>query len=266
MIKIIATLQDKMKGRFFFNTGTMLFLVFCLVSYAFGEETEKITTIHIVTPAWPNQTNEDGTGLFFDIVRNVYEPVGIKMDYEIIPWKRAETMIHSNEADAMVDVLLNNAVLTPKNPINVIPQYVVFKKETMKTWEGIQSLDGKRVLWFRGYDFHKNPHLQGIQLQWEEIDEYAEAWNMLARDRTDFYLDVLMDIEKYIEANNVDMEPYRLEHLWNETTYMSFADSERSKKLIEIYDQRIIELFQSGELQKIFEKWDYKFWPEAWEE
>ena len=64
----------------------------------------EIKTIHIVTPAWPDQTNEDGNGLFFDIVRSIYEPAGIKMKYEIVPWKRAELMLNSNRADAMVDL------------------------------------------------------------------------------------------------------------------------------------------------------------------
>jgi len=62
------------------------------------------------------------------------------------------------------------------------------------------------------------------------------------------------------------MKPYQMELLWNEKTYMSFSNSERSKKLADIYDKRIIDLLQLGELKRIFEKWNYKFSPEAWNE
>lgn len=232
----------------------------------FGGEASKIETIHVVTPSWPDQTNEDGTGLFFDIVRGVYEPEGIKMTYEILPWKRAEVMIDRDRADAMVDVLRNNAVLTPKHPMNVLPQYAAFKRERIGKWEGVKSLDGMRVIWFRGYDYHKNPHLSGVAPKWEEVDDYASAWRMLKTDRADFYLDAFADMDKYVGNNHVDMNVYRMEPVWNEKTYMSFSKSEKSEQLIRIYDKRIVELFDSGELEKIFEKWNYRFVPEAWKE
>jgi len=193
------TEEEKTHDEFFFKAGFMVLWALLSTVSASGEEVGKIKTIHIVTPPWPDQTNKDGTGLFFDIVRKVYEPVGIKMKYEIVPWKRAEKMIGSNKADAMVDVLRINAVITPKHPMNVIPEYVVFKKERGKKWEGIKSLELGRTAWFRGYDLHKTPHLKGIKLKWIEIDQYATAWKMLEKERIDFYIDVLMDIEKYVK-------------------------------------------------------------------
>lgn len=239
-------------------------LVMALLSVPVSGEPAEIRTIHIVTPAWPDQTNEDGSGLFFDIVRSIYEPAGIKMKYEIVPWKRAESMLRSDKADAMVDVLRVNALLTPEHPVNVIQKYAVFKKRNVPKWEGVKSLSGKKVLWFRGYDFHKNQHLKDVKFRWDEIDEYATAWKMLERDRADFYIDVFPDIEKFVKNNSINMEPYRIERLWSEKTYMSFAKSEKSKKLIEIYDRRIMEMYGSGELKKIFEKWNYRFLPDAW--
>ena len=103
-----------------------------------------------------------------------------------------------------------------------------------------------------------------MKLNWTEIKTYASAWNMVRKGRSDFYIDVLADIEKYIKDNNVDMKPYGLKNVWNENTYMSFAKSKKSDKFIEIFDKRIIELFRSGELEKIFEKWNYRFTPDAW--
>ncbi|MDM8537022.1 transporter substrate-binding domain-containing protein [Desulfobacterales bacterium HSG17] len=223
-----------------------------------------IRTIRIFTPSWPGQTNADGTGLFFDIVRSIYEPAGIKMTYKIVPWKRAEKMLMTNQADAMVDVLKSNAYITPVYPMNVLQQYVVFRKDNIKKWKGIETLENKSLVWIFGYDFHKNHHLKSKKFKWTEAKTHASAWQMVVKGRTDFYLDVLADFENYIKNNNIDMEHYGIENVWNENTYMSFANSEKSKKLIEIYDKRIITLFQSGELKKIFEKWNYKFSPDAW--
>lgn len=63
---------------FFWRMGTVLFAFMMPLVYVFAQEPDKITEIHIVTPSWAGQTNEDGSGLFSDIVRNAYKPAGIK--------------------------------------------------------------------------------------------------------------------------------------------------------------------------------------------
>lgn len=255
--------HDKVKTRVI---SIAELLVFLLLVWAFPVPAEEINTIHIVTPAWEGQTNEDGTGLFFDIVRSVYEPVGIKMDHEIVSWERAEYMVKRNRADAMLCVAEQNIgkdVLAPQYPMSVEYTGAVFKKGAITEWKGVESLAGKQVIWMRGYDFHKNPYMEGITVTWSEVGEHAAAWKRLTMGiKADVYIDSLADIKDYINTNNVDMTPYQLETLWGENAYMVFSNSERSKQLIELYDKRIIELSKSGELQRIFEKWDsYSLYP-----
>lgn len=251
----------------FFKAGLTLLLAMAFTVPAAGED---IRTIRIVTPSWEGQTGKDGTGLFFDIVRSVYEPVGIKMRYEFVPWKRAEKMLSSKEADAMLDVHRQNVgdeMLMPKYPMVVDYVVAVFKKGRFG-WKGPESLSGKNAIWLRGYDLHKNPNMKGVNFgKREEVDEYRQAWGMLERDRTDVYLEVLVDVQAYISKNKIDMAPYQTETLWGEKGYMAFSKSEKSEKLIRIYDKRIIELFKSGKLKALFEKWgSYPFPPDAWKE
>ncbi|MCP4129976.1 MAG: amino acid ABC transporter substrate-binding protein, partial [bacterium] len=144
---------------------------------------------------------------------------------------------------------------------------LVFRKDNIKEWKGPETLNNKTAVWLRGYDCDKNPHMKKIKLKsWLEIDSHKEAWGMLKKGRMDFYIDALVDINLYIKKNKIDMTPYQIETLWGEKMYMVFAKSERSKKLIEVYDKRVIELFKSGELKKLFKKWNNKYSPEAWQE
>ncbi|QTA92101.1 substrate-binding periplasmic protein [Desulfonema magnum] len=256
--------------KFYFKSGLTLFLTLFLAVSAFGEKANNIKTIHIATPPWEGQTNKDGTGLFFEIVRNVYEPVGIEMTYEFVPWKRAQKMINSNEADGMLCVWQKHAQeqkqLIPNYPMFVEYTAVVFKKEKIKEWKGLETIKGKKAVWLRGYDYHTMPRLKDIKLKWNETDIYEEAWAVLDRDRADVYIDALIDIDKYIRHNHVDMSPYKLEILWGENAYVAFGKTQRSKSLIEIYDKRITELFNSGELKKIYDKWGVRFSPDPWKE
>lgn len=229
-----------------------------------------IQSIFLVTPAWQGQTNPDGTGLFFEIVAAVYEPVGIKVRYEIVPWKRAQYRVREKQADAMLCVVKQNigeGILAPKYPMVVEYTAAVFKKAKIPNWEGIGSLAGKNLIWPLGYDYHKNPNLNGIKLKWQEVSSHYSGWKRLETGRNaDIWIDSLADIKNYIQSNPVDMRPYRVELLWGEKAYMAFAESQKCKKLIRIHDQRIVKLARSGRLKRIFEKWDiYPYPPNAWE-
>jgi polar amino acid transport system substrate-binding protein len=151
--------------QFFFKTALHLLLMSLFLSVsATGAE---IKTIRIATPAWEKQTNEDGTGLFFEIIRSVYEPKGIKMIFEIVPWKRAENMVALNRADAMLCVAEQNIgdQLSTQYPIYGDSVVGVFKKENTAKWNGKKSLEGMRAIWLRGYDMHKSPGMEGIKLK-----------------------------------------------------------------------------------------------------
>lgn len=257
--------KGKMNVKSFFKTGLILFFVLFLAISAFGKE---IKTIQIVTPEWPGQTNKDGTGLFFDIVRSVYEPAGIKMEYRIVPWKRGEKMLASKKADAMLDVLSYKEINRGKYPMNVLFMGVAFKKGKVANWHGPKTIANKKVVWLRGYNHHNHPNLKGIKLNWREVDLRKEAWGLLNKGRVDFYIESLLDMEGDMKKGykRIDMNSFQIEIIWSENTYMGFSKSEKSKKLIEIYDKRIIEVFKSGELEKLFKKWGSRFSPDPWEQ
>lgn len=250
----------------------LLITLFLLIPLgpAWGAEKNKIENIDVVTPQWEAQTNADGTGLFFEIVQRVYEPLGIKMNYKLVPWKRALKMVSSKKADAMLCVWKQDASeqghLIPNFPLFVEYTGVVFKKSRITSWRGLKTLDGKSAVWLRGYDFHTVPQLAAISIKnWTEVDDYDRAWLLLANDRYDVYIDALIDLENYIATKPVDMALYQMEVLWGENTYVAFAPTEKSRLLIDIYDSRIRVLFKTGELQKIYEKWGVRFSPEPWQ-
>jgi polar amino acid transport system substrate-binding protein len=58
-----------------------------------GDKGMKPESITIATPVWKGWTNEDGTGLYFELLKLVYEPVGVSVQYEFVPWARAVVYI-----------------------------------------------------------------------------------------------------------------------------------------------------------------------------
>ena len=256
-----------------FPVAALAVLILCLALVigepVSAEEFGPIKRIDVATPQWDGQTNADGTGLFFDIVRRVYSPVGIELQYRFVPWKRAQKMVDFGEADAMLCVWREHAKeegqAIPRFPLFVEYTAVVFRKDRIKTWQGLSTLDGKSAVWLRGYDYHAFAHFAPIRFSnWTEVNECHRAWELLERGRYDVYIDALIDIEQHIAKHDVDMAPYRLESLWGEKAYVAFSPSKKSEVLMRIYDRRIQELAVSGELKAIYGEWGVGFTPEAW--
>ncbi len=226
-----------------------------------------ITAIDIVTPEWRDQTQADGSGLFFDIVRSIFAPEGIEMRFAIVPWKRAVMDVTNHRADALLDIYADNVepgMLLPRHPIVIEYTAAVFKKGRVSDWRGPKSLDGFRAIWVREYDYHLNSHFKDVNLIWDEFDEYKTAWRVLEGDRVDVYIDALPDVERYIRDFGVDMTPYETRIVGENAGYMAFQDTERGRKLAGIHDRRIMELYRSGELKRIFEKWKFRYPERAW--
>lgn len=246
--------------------ATILFAALLAVSTAWAAAPE---TIRIITPEWEGQTNKDGTGLFFQIVREVYEPAGIRMKYLFAPWKRCQEAVKSREADAMLCVWKEHAEamgqILPRYPFFVEYTAAVWKKGVMPDWKGIASLNGKRAVWLGGYDYHTLSHFSGISFSHrDEVNDYKLAWRMLDHDRVDVYVDALIDVKKYIAAHNLNMSPYRLEILWGENAYVAFGDTEKSRQLISVFDRNLKTLFESGRLKVIFDRWGATYDPSVW--
>ncbi len=241
-----------------------------LPTFVMAAPPSKIKEIHIITPQWEGQTNKDGTGLFFDIARAVYGPSGISLKFGFSPWKRCQAMVTSGGADAMFCVWQTQArqekQLIPQYPIYVERTVAVFKKASFISWQGIHSLDYKRAVWLRGYNYHLHNKFQGIQLaSWHEVDSHKNAWRQLNLDRFDVYIDALIDINQYMKTNQVDTALYQKQVLWSDKSYVAFSDTEKSRELIRIYDKQIMVLFESGELARIYKKWDQPFYPGYWQ-
>ena len=82
-------------------------LMLVLILPIFPTMAEEITEIHFVSEAWEDVTNADGTGLCWELFRNVYEPRGIQVKFEIVPYARATNMVQQQQADASVGVYLD---------------------------------------------------------------------------------------------------------------------------------------------------------------
>ncbi|WP_341802362.1 hypothetical protein [Aquipseudomonas alcaligenes] len=75
--------------------------------------------MNLVSEHWVGHTNADGSGLAWEIMRAVFEPVGVKMNYRLVPYTRAIGLVQRGEADAWLGSYRNEIserIIYPRSP------------------------------------------------------------------------------------------------------------------------------------------------------
>jgi len=216
--------------------------------------------IHVATPAWTDETNEDGSGLYFDLLRAVYQPLGIDLCFRIVPFNRVVLMLRNQTIDAAVAFYEEEDArsigwdfyTTSRHAIGVERLIALFNKGAIDRWQYPQSLAHLRVAWIDGYGFFQ---AIGVPLQYQRITSQSQGWNLLKAGRVDAYLDSESDALGYVQENGIDLTGYRIETAVIKILHIPFAKSVRGQHFQQLFDQRMEALWQSGELADIYQKW-----------
>ena len=239
------------------KTAKILSLILGCVFAATGAIAEdSITEIHLASESWEDTTNADGTGLYWEIFRAVYEPLGITLTFEIVPYARAVNMVEHKEVDASVGAYIDEfEALFPQWHFDRDLVLAVFKKGRLEQWEGEQSLSGK-LGWMRGYEYDQ--YLEQAH-EFVEVDTRKSAYKMLEFGHIDFFLDAEPEVETEFAREDLDADAFQTEILLKLNLYLAFADTERGRKLLTLFDTQIGKLVASGELKPLFETWGYSY-------
>ena len=131
--------------KFIWGLGQILILIFFCTCAAFAEE-NRISTIDVVTPVWEGITNKDGTGLYFELLRMVYEPVGMEVNVDFVPWARAVKRVNLKKNDAMLGSYNTVDAFSSRYPLDTEYTAVVYKTASVKKWNGINTIENKAVV------------------------------------------------------------------------------------------------------------------------
>ncbi len=241
----------------------IVLVVFCLqASYMFAEE--PLTEIRLVSEEWDGATNADGTGLYWDILRKVYEPLGIRVTFEMYPYMRCVKMVQGQrpEADALVGSYAGEigGAIYPEYHFDMDAIGAVFLKDSSIRWEGQQSLADKQVGWMRGYSYDE---YLDVLVEAKEVSSRQSGLSMVEKGRLDVFLDPIVELETELEQEHYEgrREQFRIETALKLKMYLAFANDERGRALSNIFDQQMKALIASGELKPIYEKWNYADYP-----
>lgn len=214
---------------------------------------QNIKEIFIVSENWDKYTNKDGSGLYFDIARVIYEPLDIKVKIGIYPYSRTSQMVKRKLADAWLGSYIDEEdyAIYPKYYFDKDIITAMFKKNKFLKFKGQNSLKDKNIGWIRGYDFNK---YIDVDIKKHERNNRKAILLSLSKDRFDIFLDDKYDMEDAIKKLNFDTSEYNFVELFNFKLYPAFRKDETGKKLKEIWDNRFKKLINDGSLKKLYIK------------
>ncbi|QCY14854.1 transporter substrate-binding domain-containing protein [Pseudomonas sp. MPC6] len=231
----------------------LLVMVFAMLG-ALAQAADEPTTpsvIHLASEDWEDYTAADGHGLGWDVLREVFEPAGVKLDIRTEPYVRAMGLAQRGEVDACVGSYRDEAkdLLYPRWRFDTDHIYALgLSSNPAPTPE---TLGSYRLAWVRGYDYQD--YLPNVR-RYNEVLRRTGILSMLVHNRADFYIDALTEVD-YVVKRARDPSQFRRTHIAELPLYLCFADTPRARALMALFDQRMEQLVKSGRLKPIFERW-----------
>jgi polar amino acid transport system substrate-binding protein len=128
------------------------------------------------------------------------------------------------------------------------------KKNKLNQWNGPESLQNKKVAWIKGYSYDQYLETPVIKKEFYYRDNILRR---LDNDQVDFFLDTRNDMESVLSKGIVEVTQYTVETVLELDRYLVFADNRKGKKLKKIFDNRFPHLVESGEIERLFVKWNW---------
>lgn len=231
-------------------------LFFALVISTASRATPNDSVIYLTSDTWHKLTMPDGNGLYFDLIRAVFEPVGIKVSIDIVPYARSVVLVETKKADGWVASFMNEQPfpIYPKWHFDRNRQVAVSLKSTVPPFKDLESLKGKPLIWLR--DFNLDKYIP-FPVNFEEIDAVSNAFLMLTAKRATYFIGAESDVMSAVKAEKIDVSKFRFDFLMHLELYVAFANTERGKRFKAIWDSRMEKLSKDPKFRAIYTRYGY---------
>jgi polar amino acid transport system substrate-binding protein len=212
-------------------------------------------------------------GYVIEILKAVFEKDGGKVDYSIMPWKRAVGEVEKGAVDGVIGALKSDTpeFIFPEEPIGISENACFVKKGSPWTYSSLESLKDHRLGIVNGYSYSDklDEYIKQNQGNARLIDESSgdnadeQAIRKLQAGRIDTFVEVRMVFWAQVTRLGLKTEDFAEAGLVSqaEPLYVSFSPKRpEARALAARLTAGIREMRASGELAKILAKYGVKDW------
>ncbi|WP_083700195.1 ABC transporter substrate-binding protein [Shewanella sp. UCD-KL12] len=209
------------------------------------------TLVKIATDNWVGYTNLDGSGFYFDALKQIFPEPEWQLEIEFVPFSRVRYLIANQKVDMALGFYPadSSASLYSEQPIEVDSVDIALTPELAAMWQGVESLAYKKVQALLEYRFDE---LIAVPMYYEESVNLLDLLNRVNQGR----IDAVLDYKPAMLAKVAELSHPRqfviVENVFSLEVYFVFSNNSSGKNLKTHFDKRLEQLVESGELDKLF--------------
>ncbi len=213
---------------------------------------EPLERVRIAADHWPEYTEPDGSGLGFDIMREVFAGTGIRVEFEIMPYLRCQGLVKRGEFDLFMDSYEHEVegVHYPRWHYDL--ERVSALGLASRPLPQFERAEQYLLVWRRGYSFNK---YAPAARNFREISTGESVLKILDRGHADYYISNEEDMDILLRESR-QSQRYRYITFAHLKLFPAFTDSERGRALAAVYDRRMDEPVRRGTLKRYSRQWD----------
>ncbi len=175
------------------STAAVFLFFICAPQAGCAENVFKVADDQDATPYIFADSAKNPQGIFYDIIDNVCNRLKIPLQYDVYPWKRAQLLVQSKQADALITIPTPERLqyLVPSHEPVFVMKYKIFTQQDNPNIDKIRSitslsdLKGFKIIDYIG-DGWAEKHLAEYGVEWSP--NLTSACKMLAAYRGDIFL------------------------------------------------------------------------------
>ena len=200
--------------------------------------------IKVGADTWMNVTEKDGSGIYFNILKEIYGDENIEL--KIDSYHRSLKSFDDQKVDILVGIFREDVkqAILPKWYIDTDDPILVFYRSENKDIANFNNLANLTNSWIRGFHFER---FIAETLQPYIVNSAKEGFTLLANKRIDTFIDYLNNVPLPFASKFQHFELLPSRHL-----YVAFQKNKHGQKLASIYDKKMSELRKSGKLKTLY--------------
>jgi polar amino acid transport system substrate-binding protein len=208
-------------------------------------------------------------GIFYDISELAFKRMGIPLQHEVFPWKRAQLIVETKRADALITIPTPSRLkyLVPSHEPVFIMKYKIFTQRDnpniakIKSIRSLSDLKGLKIIDYIG-DGWAEKNLSQYGVQW--VLNLTTVCKMLALHRADVFLQDETMVSYTIK--NIRKDDGKSSLIYDNIVafdapipdvgfHLLIRKDSPYLKIIPIFDATIRSMRKDGEIEKIINKW-----------
>lgn len=217
-------------------------------------ETQR-NTIHIVSDLWPGATLEDGSGLYWELVKQAFALEAINVTTAHMPYARSvEQVVHGN-ADAWLASYPDEVQEAVYSKHHIDIDEILAISDCDMPLHSQDDLRNRTLAWLRGYRFDR---YLNVPVDIHEVDSQEHALKMLLSGHgLNAYLTPATLYEPSIQASTFIDAELKVTPLMQLPLLVGFRNTQRGIRMRDAFDRGFAQLLQQGEVARLYQRYNW---------